>query len=268
MRTKTITKTKKAIAILTACLTLTSHLSTLNSVCAQDVRVLRAHYAGNVIFQTPTSGLDSIKGDSLGFVTVHYSDATWSRSATQIDSLTFAFVADGDTTIIADTVAVDTTGMISIVWNGSTVAITNPYADSGIAITTAGGHVTVKSTTTTLNNVVYNLSGSSSDGWLLFNKLSTPVILRLDGVQLTASGNAAINIDKNQNAVIHLVKGTFNTFADADSKVVLAALQQRRDVVGQILVALLIDRPAGRKNPHRRQDRQRADNARHESADG
>lgn len=219
MRTKTIMKTKKAIAILTACLIFNFQFSIFNSASAQDVRVMRAHFAGNVIFQTPTSGLDSIKGDSLGFVTVHYSDATWSRAATQIDSLTFAFVADGDTTIIADTVAVDTTGMISIVWNGSTVAVTNPYADSGIAITAAGGHVTVKSTTTTLGNVVYNLSGSSSDGWLLFNKLSTPVILRLDGVQLTASGNAAINIDKNQNAVIHLVKGRTNSFADADSNV-------------------------------------------------
>ena len=184
---------------------------------AQDVRVMRAHYAGNVIFQTPTSGLDSIKGDGLGYVTVHYSDATWSRPAAQIDSLTFAFVADGDTTIIADSVAIDTAGMINIVWLGDSVSITNPYAADGIVITAADGHVTVKSTTTELSNVVYNLSGSSSDGWLLFNKLSTPVILRLDGVQLTSSGAAAINIDKNQNALIHLVKGTYNSFADADS---------------------------------------------------
>lgn len=186
---------------------------------AQDVRVMRAHYAGNVIFQTPTSGLDSIKANNEGFITVHYSDATWSRMANQIDSLTFAMVSNGDTTIIADSVAIDTTGMINIVWNESTVSITNPYAENGITITADGGHVTVKSTTTELTNVVYNLSGSSNDGWLLFNKLSTPVILRLDGVQLTASGNAAINIDKNQNALIHLVKGTFNTFADADSNV-------------------------------------------------
>lgn len=186
-------------------------------LAAQDVRVMRAHYAGTVIFQTPTSGLDSIKGDSLGYVTVHYSDATWSRPAAQIDSLTFAFVADGDTTIIADSVAIDTTGMISISWLGDSVSISNPYAADGIAITADGGHVTVKSTTTELNNVVYNLSGSSNDGWLLFNKLSTPVILRLDGVQLTSSGAAAINIDKNQNALIHLVKGTLNSFEDADS---------------------------------------------------
>ena len=33
----------------------------------------------------------------------------------------------------------------------------------------------------------------------------------------TSHGLAAINIDKNQNALIHLVKGTLNTFADADS---------------------------------------------------
>ena len=209
-------------------------------LAAQDVRVMRAHYAGTVIFQTPTSGLDSIKGDSLGYVTVHYSDATWSRPAAQIDSLTFAFVADGDTTIIADSVAIDTTGMISISWLGDSVSISNPYAADGIAITAAAGHVTVKSTTTELNNVVYNLSGRSNDGWLLFNKLSTPVILRLDGVQLTTSGNAAINIDKNQNALIHLVKGTLNTFADADSNVDKAVIYGKGSLTVQGSGALSI----------------------------
>ena len=195
------------------------HRPIVNSLTAQDTRVMRAHYAGTVIFQTPASGLDSIKADNQGFITVHYSDATWSRSASQIDSLTFAMVSDGDTTIIADSVAVDTAGMINIVWLGDSVSIDNPYASDGIAITAAAGHVTVKSTTTGLSNVVYNLRGTSSDGWLLFNKLSTPVILRLDGVRLTSSGNAAINIDKNQNALIHLVKGTSNSFEDADSNV-------------------------------------------------
>ena len=210
---------KKILILACASLLLNFQLSTFNFLSAQEVRVMRVHYAGNVIFQTPTSGLDSIKGDDLGYVTVHYSDATWSRAAAQIDSLTFAFVSDGDTTIIADSVAIDTTGMINIVWIGDSVSITNPYADSGIVITAVDGHVTVKSTTTELSNVVYNLSGNSTDGWLLFNKLSTPVILRLDGLQLTASGAAAINIDKNQNALIHLVKGTTSILSDADSNV-------------------------------------------------
>ena len=185
----------------------------------QQTRVLRAHYANNIIFQTPTSGLDSIKADNEGYVTVHYSDATWSHKAIEIDSLTFAMVSNGDTTIIADSTAFDTTGMIHITWNGNTATIINPYPADSIRITTDNGHVTVKSQATTLNNVVYNLSGSSNDGWLLFNKLSTPVILRLDGVQLTSSGCASINIDKNQNAILHLVAGTVNTFTDADSNV-------------------------------------------------
>ncbi len=202
------------IAILLAIATANFNLS------AQDeTRVMRAWKAGNIAFQTPTSGIDSIKGNDEKYVTVYYSDATWSRHVSQIDSLTFAWVADGDTTLINDSVAIDTTGMINIVWNGNTVTVTNPYANDGITITTDGGHVTVKSTTTELENVVYNLSGTSSDGWLLFNKLSTPVVLRLDGVDLTSSGCAAVNIDKNQNAIVHLVAGTYNSFADADSNV-------------------------------------------------
>lgn len=191
--------------------------ASFNGSAQSETRVMRAWFAGNMVFQTPTSGVDSIKGNSENYVTIHYSDATWSRHANQIDSITFAMVTNGDTTIIGDSVSVDTTGMINITWTGTSVTVTNPYANDGITITNDGGHVTVKSTTETLENVVYNLRGSSSDGWLLFNKLNTPVILRLDGVDLTSHGCAAINIDKNQNAVVHLVAGTQNSFADADS---------------------------------------------------
>ena len=182
-----------------------------------QTRVLNAHYGGNIVFQTPVSALDSINADSKNYVNIYYSDAIWSPHVNQIDSITFSMVTYGDTTLPIDPVSIDTTGMIRIVWNGASVSITNPYPDDSIKITTAGGHVTVKSQATTLNNVVYNLSGTSTDGNLLFSKLSTPVILRLDGVQLTSMGSAAINIDKNQNALIHIVAETENSLADADS---------------------------------------------------
>lgn len=205
--------------IILLSLVITLFVTSFKVTAQNETRVMRAHFAGNVIFQTPTSGIDSIKGNSQKYVTVYYSDATWGRPVSQIDSLTFAMVSDGDTTIVNDSVAVDTTQMINIVWNGATVNVTNPYANDGIEIIIEGGHVKVKSTTTTLENIVYNLSGTSTDGWLLFNKLNTPIILRLNGVQLTSSGCAAINIDKNQNAVIHMVGGTTNSFADVDSNV-------------------------------------------------
>lgn len=183
----------------------------------QQQRVARVHYAGNIIFQTPAHTLDSIKYTNDNYLTFYYSDATWSRQVAMMDSLTFAMTDEGDTTIITDTTVVDTVGMVNIVWNGTTVTVTNPHPSDSINITTNGGHVTVKSNCTTCGNTVYNLSGNSTDGNILFSKLSTPVILRLDGVELTSVGSAAINIDKNQNAVIHLVEGTTNTLADADS---------------------------------------------------
>ena len=98
----------------------------------QQTRVLRAHYANSIVFQTPTSGLDSIKADNQGYITVHYSDATWSRKANEIDSITFAMVSDGDTTIISDSVSFDTTGMIHIIWNGTSTTIINPYPTDSI----------------------------------------------------------------------------------------------------------------------------------------
>ena len=218
------TKTKKITA---TALILSSYLLVLLSPVSaqeQETRVMRVHHAGNVVFQTPTSGLDSIKADESHYLTIHYSDATWSRPVAQIDSMTFAMVSEGDTTIISDSTSVDTAMMVSIMWNGNTVTVNNPYPTDSINITTAGGHVTVKSFATALNNVVYNLSGTSSDGYLLFNKLNTPVILRLDGLQLTSVGAPAINIDKNQNAVVHLVAGTVNSLFDADSNTGKAVL--------------------------------------------
>ena len=183
----------------------------------QQQRVARIYYAGSIIFQTPVHSMDSIKYSNDNLLTFYYSDATWSRSVDMIDSLTFAMSSEGDTTIITDTVPLDTAGMITIAWNGSTVSVTNPHPTDSIKITTDGGHVTVKSNCTSCQNIVYNLTGSSNDGNLLFSKLNTPIILRLNNVQLTSVGAAAINIDKNQNAVIHLEKGTTNTFTDADS---------------------------------------------------
>ena len=205
----------------------------------EEQRVVRAHYAGSIIFQTPAAQLDSIKAnaDQVGpgamYLTFYYSDATWSRRADMLDSITFAMSSDGDTTIVNDTMTVDTSNMVRIVWNGSQVSITNPYPTDSIKVTVDGGHVTVKSVATSLQNVVYDLSGASSDGWILFSKLSTNAIMRMNGVQLTASGCAAINVDKNQNVLLHLVKGTINSLADADSNADKAVLYGKGTITVQ-----------------------------------
>lgn len=194
-------------------------LATATAVQAQDdtMRVLRVHQEGQVVFQTPTSWMDSIKNDKAGYLTFYYSDATWSRSVASIDSVTFAMTSSSDTAIIRDTVAVDTTRMIRIVWNGAQAYVSNPYSNDSIQLITSGSHVTVRSLSTTLHNVVYSLSGSSTDGSLLFEKLSTPAILRLNGLTLQSVGQPAISIDKNQPVTIHTCIGKISTLSDADS---------------------------------------------------
>lgn len=188
------------------------------SAQAQEVqRVIRAHCGGQVIFQTPTHWMDSIKTDGREYLTFYYSDASWSRRLAEIDSVTFAMAATTDTTLTIDTAIVDTAQMVRIDWNGDQVSIQNPFSTDSIQVTAAGGHVTVKSKATAMRNVVYTLSGSSNDGWLLFDKLSTPAIVRLDGLSLQSVGKAAINIDKNQPVVLHLAAGTANSLSDSDS---------------------------------------------------
>ena len=211
---------KKTLLLACSILIINIQSSILNSASAQEVRVLRAHYAGDIIFQTPVHGLDSIKSEGPGFVSIYFDGGVWTRNAAAIDSLTFAM--SGDTTFVADSTDIDASQRVRIVWDGHQVSILNPYSRDSLLITTDSGHVTVKSTTTA--HVVYELSGYSDNGNLLFSKLSAPVTLRLNGLQLTSVGQAAIHIDKNQDVLLQLEKGKENRLADADSNADKAVL--------------------------------------------
>ena len=63
---------KKTLLLACSILIINIQSSILNSASAQEVRVLRTHYAGDIIFQTPVHGLDSIKSKGPGFVSIHF----------------------------------------------------------------------------------------------------------------------------------------------------------------------------------------------------
>ena len=82
-----------------------------------------------------------------------------------------------------------TDDIVSIVFNGSTVSVDNPLSSS-VTITTNGADVIINSTG---SNVQFNVSGSSTNGSLLFYS-GSDFGLVLDNLSLTSTSQAAINV--------------------------------------------------------------------------
>ena len=98
---------------------------------------------------------------------------------------------------------------ISIVWSSSGA---NVSGDGNGIVSVSGGAVTVNNTTT--ERIVYNLSGSSSNGSLKIYS-SRKQALEMDGVSLTNPSGAAINIQSGKRTFV-VVSGS-NSLTDGTS---------------------------------------------------
>lgn len=173
----------------------------LLSVCvlnAQDY-YLHTHRNGNVTFEKKISQIDSIHflNNSAVF---NYSNDYLAFPFAEMDSVTFStspLMAEHD---------------IYIVYNGSTVTITNPLANAGVTITTSGAGVTVV-TTAGLSNITYHLSGTTSDGFLNITS-DKKFNLSFEGVSITSTTGAAINSAIDKNMTVILANGSTNYLKD------------------------------------------------------
>lgn len=111
---------------------------------------------------------------------------------------------------------------VNIVWEGSTAAVTVDPSIKGVSYSTNGGHVVVTSTNTS-DELLYVLSGSSANGSLTLNG-SYKLTMHLNGVNLTSSKGAALDIECGKRIEMKLMKGTENTFTDSSSGSQKAAL--------------------------------------------
>ena len=101
---------------------------------------------------------------------------------------------------------------VFIVYNGSSVAVTNPFESTGVTVETSNANVTVNSTR---NNVPYVVSGSSSNGSLTIYS-SSAFYLALSSLNLTSGSTAAINLASNVSVTIAL-RGTSSLTDNANS---------------------------------------------------
>lgn len=101
---------------------------------------------------------------------------------------------------------------ISIKYDNSDVAVINPMAFEGVAVTVEGSDVTVYASSG-IQDITYNLSGNTSNG--MFKIYSDKRFnLIMNAINITNPVGPAINNQANKKATIILSEGTTNTIAD------------------------------------------------------
>lgn len=178
--------------------------------------LLHLYHGSNVIFEKAVSEIDSIHFQ--GSVSVFsYSNDFMTFSTRDVDSITFSnsSLMNGDE--------------IYITWNGDNVDIINPFANSGVTITDSGAKVTV-SVTSTVQDIVYHLSGTTSDGYLYItpNKRFT---LSMEGVNITNSTGPAIDVLIDKKVTVVLANNSQNYLTDASTNPKKAAFQSKGELV-------------------------------------
>lgn len=161
---------------------------------AQDrVVTIHRHTQGNNTFPTIGNNYMSVRGDTALF---NLNGNNWLTSLSAIDSLTFSTNNVDD-----DSLNVDFSTGVIITWNGNQATVQNPFASSGVSITTSDGHVSVSSTTST-DDITYLLQGSSSNGSFSITS-DAKFILGLDNLELTSPAAPAIWIKSSKRCFIH-----------------------------------------------------------------
>ena len=191
-------------------------LSIIFAFSLQAQEILHLYHGNHVVFEKTVSEMDSIHFQ--GNVSVFsFQNDYMSFPTSDVDSITFSneSLMNGDE--------------IYITWNGNSVNIVNPYANNGVSITHDGAKVTV-SVTSTVQDIVYHLSGNTSDGYLYItpNKRFT---LSLEGVNITNSEGPAIDVLVDKKTTIILANNSQNFLTDGSENPKKAALQSKSELI-------------------------------------
>ena len=154
----------------------------------------------------------------------HADGVTDAVSTAVIDSLKFS--EDGSLLTIAskegNLVEVAATGVslsygempaaFTVKYNGETAAVVNPFLMEGVTATVAGADVTVNNSNV-LTEFTFTLSGETTNGSFLYNGAYKATFV-LNGVSITSTKGAAIDIECGKRIAMELKKGTVNNLVD------------------------------------------------------
>ena len=185
---------------------------------AQEYHI-NLHRSGNVIHDNDVNEITEIvfQGHGPSMMVINAESGTYSFPITEFDSITF-FQKDPTP---PEPPAGDT---VYITFNGSSVSVVNPFASTGVTVTTTGAEVVVNST---LVNVPYVVSGSSSNGSLIMYSTNN-FFMALSSLSLSNTSTAAINIASEVNVTLQL-RGT-STLADGTGHLINGALNSEGDL--------------------------------------
>ncbi len=155
----------------------------------------------------------------------HADGVTDAVSTAAIDNLTFS--EDGSLLKIASKegklVEVGATGAklsygempaaFTVKYNGTTADVVNPFLLEGVTATAKGAYVTVNNDNES-TELSFTLSGETTDGSFLYNGAYKATFV-LNGVSITSTKGAAIDIECGKRIAMELKKGTVNTLVDA-----------------------------------------------------
>lgn len=144
------------------------------------------------------------------------------------DSTLFVFYHNNEKTTLAVndvesmTYSKDMPKNLTVTYADAKATVVNPYYLDGVSSTIDGAYVTINNTDTTTERTVV-LTGSTTDGGFTYNgKYKTTI--SLDGVSITSTKGAAIDIECGKRIALEIKKGTVNTLVDCEGGKQKAAL--------------------------------------------
>lgn len=185
------------------------------SVCSLMLFSCSTSEALDELTENSTTESGTVNGTDTSYTTgsLFDFDISWD----DVDASTFTDVAETVPTDETDSEYDDFvenssfTSQVKIVYNGTSAEVSGEV--SGVTVTMDGGNVIVKSSA---KNVEYVLSGSATNG--SFKIYSDKKFkLTLNGLALTSTEGAAINIQSKKRVFVEAVSGTVNTLTDAAS---------------------------------------------------
>lgn len=186
---------------------------------------------GNIIYQSEINNVDSVCfRNNISIVHNNKETINFQYPVAGIDSIVFVdgtTIDDDDSTNTGG--EVDTATMVSIIFGQDTAYIHNPYADSGVVITTSGAFVTVQAAMGK-QNIVYYLSGATDNGALSLTS-DEKIILWMDGVSIHNPKGAAIKIPYDVKVSAVLNDSTVSVLEDDTASTDKAAFDSKGQII-------------------------------------
>ena len=110
----------------------------------------------------------------------------------------------------------------TVEYNGTTASVVNPFLLEGVTATVAGADVTVNNSNVS-TEYSFTLSGETTDGSFIYNGEYKATFV-LNGLSITSTKGAAIDIECGKRIAMELKKGTVNALIDCSGGKQKAAL--------------------------------------------